>query len=352
MAAGTIKFEDALVLVHKRGMYMQEAVPVGVGAMAALLGAEYEAVAAACERAEGGQAQIANWNSPEQIVISGHKAAVEHVVKNVKAAKAVMLPVSAPFHSALMKGAEERLAADLDAVEFRDPEFPVITNVDARMIRTGAEARDALKRQVSRPVLWTKSMDLLAGEKIDAFVEFGAGKVLCGLIKRIGKGWPHPFTVQSVEDPESLEKATPHFNRLFAVEDDIPAVLDEVFGGRVKGHNHRQPEPDLADDHQLTQDSFSENEQGDGHGLQLHFYLARPRGGDDDPFGCGDRPEAGHRDLAADDNRGHPGRNPSHADEADKSRGHEELVGDRVEKLPEGGDFIRLAGQQPVYGIG
>jgi len=207
VAAGTIKFEDALALVHKRGMYMQEAVPVGIGAMAALLGAEYEAVAAACERAEGGQAQIANWNSPEQIVISGHKAAVEHVVKNVKAVKAVMLPVSAPFHSALMKGAEERLAADLDAVEFRDPEFPVITNVDARMIRTGAEARDALKRQVSRPVLWTKSMDLLAGEKIDAFVEFGAGKVLCGLIKRIGKGWPHPFTTQSVEDPESLEKA-------------------------------------------------------------------------------------------------------------------------------------------------
>ncbi|MBN1939658.1 MAG: ACP S-malonyltransferase [Candidatus Aminicenantes bacterium] len=207
VAAGTIAFEDALRLVHQRGIYMQEAVPVGVGAMAALLGAEYESVVAACAAAEGGQVQIANWNSPDQIVISGHKAAVEHAVKNIKAAKAVMLPVSAPFHSALMAGAEERLAADLDAVEFRDPEFPVITNVDAGMIRTGAEARDALKRQVSRPVLWTKSMELLAGEKIDAFVEFGAGKVLCGLIRRIGKGWPHPFTVQSVENPESLEKA-------------------------------------------------------------------------------------------------------------------------------------------------
>jgi len=207
VAAGTISLEDALVLVHKRGTYMQDAVPVGVGAMAALLGADYQAVAIACAEAEGGSVQIANWNSPEQIVISGHKAAVEHVVKNVKSSKAVMLPVSAPFHSALMSGAEERLAADLDAVEFRDPEFPIITNVDAEMIRTGTEARDALKRQVSRPVLWTKSMDLLAGEKIDAFVEFGAGKVLCGLIKRIGKGWPHPFTVQSVEDPESLEKA-------------------------------------------------------------------------------------------------------------------------------------------------
>ncbi len=207
VAAGTIKLEDALVLVHKRGIYMQEAVPVGVGTMAALLGADYEAVAAACQRAEGGQVQIANWNSPDQIVISGHTAAVEHVVRNVKAVKAVMLPVSAPFHSALMKGAEERLAADLDAVEFRDPEFPIVTNVEARMIRTGAEAREALKRQVSRPVLWTRSMDALAGEKIDAFVELGAGKVLCGLIKRIGKSWPHPFTVQSVEDPESLEKA-------------------------------------------------------------------------------------------------------------------------------------------------
>ncbi|MCX6565953.1 MAG: ACP S-malonyltransferase [Candidatus Aminicenantes bacterium] len=207
VAAGTIRFEDALVLVHKRGTYMQEAVPVGVGAMAALLGADYEAVKTACERAAGGQVQIANWNSPEQIVISGHKAAVEDVVKNVRAAKWVMLPVSAPFHSALMKAAEDRLAADLDAVEFRNPEFPVVTNVDARMIRTGAEARDALKRQVSRPVLWTKSMDLLAGEGIDAFVEFGAGKVLCGLIKRIGKGWPHPFAVYNVEDSESLDKA-------------------------------------------------------------------------------------------------------------------------------------------------
>ncbi|HOS11668.1 MAG: ACP S-malonyltransferase [Acidobacteriota bacterium] len=206
VAAGTIRFEDALTLVHKRGTYMQDAVPVGVGAMAALLGADYEAVRAACGRAEGGQVQIANWNSPEQIVISGHKAAVEDVVRNVRSVKSVMLPVSAPFHSGLMKDAEDRLAADLDAVEFHDPAFPVITNVDARMIRTGAEARDALKRQVSRPVLWTKSMELLAGEEIDAFIEFGPGKVLCGLIKRIGKGWAPPFTVRSIEDAEALDK--------------------------------------------------------------------------------------------------------------------------------------------------
>jgi [acyl-carrier-protein] S-malonyltransferase len=206
VAAGTIRFEDALGLVHKRGTYMQEAVPVGLGAMAALLGADYIEVEAACLQAEGGQVQIANWNSPEQIVISGHKAAVEDVMKKAKSSRAVLLPVSAPFHSALMKSAEDRLAADLDAVEFRDPAFPVVTNVDARMVRTGAEARDALKRQVSRPVLWSKSMDLLSGEAIDAFVEFGPGKVLSGLIKRIGKGWPHPFSIFNVEDVESLEK--------------------------------------------------------------------------------------------------------------------------------------------------
>ncbi len=207
VAAGTIGFEDALVLVHKRGKYMQEAVPVGVGAMAAILGADYETVAAACARAEGGQVQIANWNSPEQIVISGYTAAVEDVIRCVRAAKSVRLPVSAPFHSALMKGAEDRLAGDLDAVAFRDPAFPIVTNVDAEVIRTGAEARDALKRQISRPVLWTKAMARLAGEEIDAFIEFGPGKVLGGLIKRIGKGWPHPFTVANIEDFESLEKA-------------------------------------------------------------------------------------------------------------------------------------------------
>jgi [acyl-carrier-protein] S-malonyltransferase len=206
VAAGTIRFEDALGLVHKRGTYMQEAVPVGLGAMAALLGADYIEVEAACLQAEGGQVQIANWNSPEQIVISGHKAAVEDVMKKAKSSRAVLLPVSAPFHSALMKSAEDRLAADLDAVEFRDPAFPVVTNVDARMVRTGAEARDALKRQVSRPVLWSKSMDLLSGEAIDVFVEFGPGKVLSGLIKRIGKGWPHPFSIFNVEDVESLER--------------------------------------------------------------------------------------------------------------------------------------------------
>jgi [acyl-carrier-protein] S-malonyltransferase len=154
-----------------------------------------------------GVVQIANWNSREQIVIAGHKAAVEEALKIANPPRAMMLPVSAPFHSALMKSAEERLAVDLDRTEFKDPRYPVVTNVDARAVRTGAEARDALKRQVSRPVLWYKSMELLGLESIDVFVELGSGKVLTGLLKRIGRAWPHPFTMLGIEDAESLEKA-------------------------------------------------------------------------------------------------------------------------------------------------
>lgn len=206
VAAGAIRFEDALRLVHNRGRYMQEAVPVGQGAMAAVLGASYEDLTRALAQVTSGVVQIANWNSPEQIVIAGHKAAVEEALAIAKPPRAVMLPVSAPFHSSLMIGAEERLAVDLDATEFRDLKFPIVTNVDARIIRTGAEARSALKRQVSRPVLWNKAMEILGGESLDAFVELGTGKVLIGLIKRIGKGWPKPFAMGNVEDMESLAR--------------------------------------------------------------------------------------------------------------------------------------------------
>ena len=207
VAAGALRFEDALRLVHKRGRYMQEAVPEGVGAMAAVLGASYEQMSAALALVKSGIVQIANWNSPDQIVIAGHKGAVEEALRIARPPRAVMLPVSAPFHSSLMIPAEERLAAELDRTEFRDLKFPVVTNVDARIIRTGAEARDALKRQVSRPVLWSKSMELLGGDAVETFVEFGPGKVLTGLLKRIGKGWPRPFTCLNVEDADSLEKA-------------------------------------------------------------------------------------------------------------------------------------------------
>lgn len=206
VAAGALRFEDAVLLVHKRGKYMQEAVPVGEGAMAAVLGASRDDLVEALGRVGSGVAQIANWNSPDQIVIAGHKAAVEEALRIVQPPRSVMLPVSAPFHSSLMKPAEERLAFDLDRTEFKDPAFPIVTNVDARMITTAGEARDALKRQVSRPVLWYESMELLGSAGIDAFVELGSGKVLTGLIKRIGRGWARPFTMANVEDAESLEK--------------------------------------------------------------------------------------------------------------------------------------------------
>ena len=206
VAAGSLRFEDGLRLVHNRGKYMQEAVPVGQGAMAAVLGMSYEDLSQAVSRVQSGVVQIANWNSQEQLVIAGHKQAVEEALKMAKPPRSVMLPVSAPFHSALMKGAEDRLAMDLDRVEFKDLKFPIVTNVDAKIIEKGEDARDSLKRQVSRPVLWYKSMQRLAGENIDAFVELGPGKVLTGLIKRIGRSWPHPFATWNVEDRESLDK--------------------------------------------------------------------------------------------------------------------------------------------------
>lgn len=207
VAAGCLRFEDAVVLVHKRGLYMQEAVPVGVGGMAALLGVPGEEVARRLGEVLSGVVEIANWNGDDQIVISGEKPAVEEALALIKAPRSVLLPVSAPFHSRLMKPAEERLAADLDATAFADPRFPIVTNVDARVIRTGAEARDALKRQVSRSVLWTKSLAVMNELGVDAYVECGPGKVLAGLVKRIARGWPKAPAIHNVENLEGAEKA-------------------------------------------------------------------------------------------------------------------------------------------------
>ncbi len=215
VAAGCLRFEDAVVLVHKRGRYMQDAVAVGAGGMAAVLGVPGEEVERRLAEVRSGLVQIANWNSEDQIVISGEKAAVEEALAVIKAPRSVMLPVSAPFHSRLMKPAEERLAADLEATAFADPRFPIVTNVDARLIRTGAEARDALKRQVSRSVLWTKSMAVMKELGIDVCVECGPGKVLAGLVKRISRGWPKAPAVHNVENWEGAEKArTALFGRL------------------------------------------------------------------------------------------------------------------------------------------
>ena len=206
VAAGALRFEDAVLLVHKRGRYMQEAVPVGVGGMAAVLGVPGEVVEKYLAGVRSGVVEIANWNSDHQIVISGDKAAVEEALAAIRAPRSVMLPVSAPFHSRLMKPAEEELAADLDAVPFADPRFPIITNVDARLIRTGEEARDALKRQVSRSVLWTRSMDVLKDLDVEACVECGPGKVLASLFKRTSRGWAKAPACHNVENWEGAEK--------------------------------------------------------------------------------------------------------------------------------------------------
>ena len=189
IAAGALAFEDAIRIVRLRGRYMQEAVPVGVGAMAAVLGADLTTVAAACEEASGGEVCApANINSPNQIVIAGHAGAVERAMSIVKergAKRAIKLPVSAPFHSALMRPAQERLTVDLEAAEFRDFPVPLVTNVDAEPVTRGAAARDALVRQVSAPVRWSESIGRLRDEGVTDFVEVGPGKVLAGLVRQI-----------------------------------------------------------------------------------------------------------------------------------------------------------------------
>lgn len=211
VAAGSLSFEDAVHLVHKRGCYMQEAVPVGVGAMAAVMGVSFADVEKAIPEIGSGIVEIANWNSKEQIVIAGHEQAVKDALALINPRRSVMLPVSAPFHCQLMKNAEDRLAVDLDAVRFEDLNFPVVTNVDARIIRSGGEAREALKRQVTHAVLWFKSMEVMAEQGIRTFVELGSGKVLSGLIKRIGREWASPPEILNVEDMDSLGLARQRF---------------------------------------------------------------------------------------------------------------------------------------------
>lgn len=206
VAAGALSLRDAVKTVRKRGRYMQEAVPVGTGAMAAILGADIETVEAACAEAREGRevCSPANINSPGQIVIAGSTAAVERAIPILKgrgAKRAVPLKVSAPFHCALMLPAQERLAADLNEIEFKDLSVPLVTNVDAAVIRRGAEARDSLVRQVSSPVRWRGSIELLSREGVDTFVEMGPGKVLSGLVRQTA---PQSRCL-NVEDAASLE---------------------------------------------------------------------------------------------------------------------------------------------------
>jgi len=189
VAAGSLRFADALRLVRQRGRYMQEAVPPGVGAMAALLklpeGRLAEVLAAS---APGQVLSAANLNSPDQVVISGHAGAVQRALEAAKAAgarRAVRLPVSAPFHCSLMMPAQERLAVDLNATAFADLACPLVNNWQAREIRTGAEAREGLIHQVSSPVRWMESVRYLAAQGVARFVEVGAGGVLTGLLRAI-----------------------------------------------------------------------------------------------------------------------------------------------------------------------
>jgi [acyl-carrier-protein] S-malonyltransferase len=189
VAAGSLRFADAVRLVRKRGQYMQAAVPAGVGAMAALLKMPLEKLdEVLAEAAQGEVVTAANLNSPDQIVIAGNVGAVNRAVELAKAAgakRAIILPVSAPFHCSLMKPAQEKLKVDLDATEFRDLEIPMVNNWRAREIRTGAEAREGLYQQVPNSVLWSDSIAFLAAQGVTRFVEVGAGGVLTGLLRNI-----------------------------------------------------------------------------------------------------------------------------------------------------------------------
>ncbi|MEW6363070.1 MAG: ACP S-malonyltransferase [Acidobacteriota bacterium] len=207
VAAGGLRFEDAVRLVKQRGAFMQEAVPAGAGSMAAILGMDVAAVAAGLKEVKKGVAEIANVNSDAQIVIAGSVDGVDEAVRVLNPPKSVLLPVSAPFHCSLMRPAEERLAPLLDATHFSDPRFPIITNVDAAEVRSGVGSRDALRRQVSRPVRWAETMELLiAGMGVDFFVEVGPGRVLAQLVARAGKKYGRRMEVYNVEDMASLQK--------------------------------------------------------------------------------------------------------------------------------------------------
>jgi [acyl-carrier-protein] S-malonyltransferase len=207
VVAGALRFADAVRLVRRRGEFMQEAVPVGTGAMAALLGVELAAVEQLCaEAAQGEVVGVANINSPGQIVIAGHRAAVERAVAAAAARggrKSVMLPVSAPFHCALMKPAADRLVAELERVAVSDPRIPVIRNVDGGVTRTADEVKPFLIQQVASPVRWTACVERLAREGATSFVEVGPGRVLTGLLKRTLEG----ARGHAVEDPASLDRA-------------------------------------------------------------------------------------------------------------------------------------------------
>jgi [acyl-carrier-protein] S-malonyltransferase len=207
VAAGALKFRDAVRLVRLRGQFMQEAVPVGIGAMAAIIGMHVESIQELCDNVSSqvNLVQPANLNSPVQTVIAGHKQAVETICNKALSAgakKAIILPVSAPFHSALMKPAEIKLQKELEDTEFYDLSFPIINNIEAKPITKGSKARESLIKQVCSPVRWCETMQSIVDHEIETVVELGAGKVLSGLMKRFDKN----IKCYQVSDRESLSQ--------------------------------------------------------------------------------------------------------------------------------------------------
>lgn len=206
VASGCINLKEAVRTVRARGTFMQEAVPEGQGAMAAILGLEAEKVLKVCEQSAQGQVVVpANLNSPGQVVISGHKEAVERAAEAARAAgakRAILLPVSAPFHSPLMEPVVARLQKEFQSVSFGALRIPLVNNVDAEIVESPPEVKDGLLRQVPAPVRWEESMRVLMAEGCDTFIEVGPGKVLSSLLRKIDRS----VTVLNVEDAESLEK--------------------------------------------------------------------------------------------------------------------------------------------------
>jgi len=207
VAAGVLDFADAVRTVRKRGTYMQEAVPVGVGAMAAILGLDLASVEEGCaEAAEGQVCSPANINSPSQIVIAGDAKAVERaceILKEKGAKRAIMLNVSAPFHCALMMPAQEKLAADLAELKYEDANTPVVHNVDAQASSDASAVCDKLTQQVSSPVRWLQSVETMTAAGVDTFIEIGPGKVLTGLVRQINR----EVRYGNIEDSVSLKSA-------------------------------------------------------------------------------------------------------------------------------------------------
>lgn len=213
VASGVLSLADGVRLVHKRGSFMQEAVPRGVGAMAAILGLEADAVRAVCaEAAQGEVCEVANYNTPVQIVISGHTAAVERAVAlaSAKGAKrSVMLNVSAPFHCSLMRPVADRLAAEMEKCVWNPGRCPLVANVSAQPVSDVSAIRDGLYAQTYSPVRWTESVQTMAARGVEGFIEVGPGKVLAGTVKKIAR----QAAVLNVEQPADLEQVVPFIER-------------------------------------------------------------------------------------------------------------------------------------------